>query len=144
MEELDKQVNNKPQRDENGRLLPGNTANPNGRPKGKTLKEWQAEQFRMMTDEEKQKWVTEQKVSGEIRWKMAEGMPRQDLEHSGKLTIAEVIKGLKDEGTTGQRMEDEQPLQDTGQEEESNQVPPQQSSGTLQPTQVVEKYNPKE
>lgn len=25
---------NKPERDENGRLLPGNTANPNGRPKG--------------------------------------------------------------------------------------------------------------
>lgn len=32
--ELDKTGENKPERDEHGRLLPGNTANPNGRPKG--------------------------------------------------------------------------------------------------------------
>ena len=32
MEESIKTSDNKPQRDEKGRLLPGNTANPNGRP----------------------------------------------------------------------------------------------------------------
>ncbi len=38
---LDKQVKNKPLRDEKGRLLPGNTANPKGRPrKGQALAEW--------------------------------------------------------------------------------------------------------
>ena len=34
MSEQDKTSQNKPERDESGRLLPGNTANPNGRPKG--------------------------------------------------------------------------------------------------------------
>ena len=34
MNEQDKTSQNKPERDESGRLLPGNTANPNGRPKG--------------------------------------------------------------------------------------------------------------
>ena len=34
MSELEKTSDIKPERDENGRLLPGNTANPNGRPKG--------------------------------------------------------------------------------------------------------------
>lgn len=33
-EELDQTSENKPARDERGRLLPGNTANPNGRPPG--------------------------------------------------------------------------------------------------------------
>jgi hypothetical protein len=37
---LEKQVEtSKPARDENGRLLPGNTANPNGRPKGLSITE---------------------------------------------------------------------------------------------------------
>ena len=34
MSEQDKTSQNKPERDASGRLLPGNTANPNGRPKG--------------------------------------------------------------------------------------------------------------
>jgi hypothetical protein len=76
-EELDKQVENKPERDEHGRLLPGNTANPNGRPKGKTLKEYQAERFRTMSDEEKEKWIIEQKISGIDLWRMSEGNPHQ-------------------------------------------------------------------
>jgi hypothetical protein len=36
---LDPQVKHVVARDEHGRLLPGNTANPNGRPKRKTLTE---------------------------------------------------------------------------------------------------------
>jgi len=53
MEKLEKQELNKPQRDAKGRLLPGNTANPNGRPKGKTLKEWVREQLQNMPEEER-------------------------------------------------------------------------------------------
>ena len=120
---------------------PGNRANPGGRPKGsKSLKTFAKEYLETLPDEEKVNYLNS--LPTEIVWKMAEGMPRQDLEHSGKLTIAEIIKQIKDEGTSGQRVENEQPLQDTGQKEESNQIPPQQSTGTLQPTQVVEKYNP--
>lgn len=83
-ENLDKQEINKPLRDEKGRLLPGNTANPNGRPKGKTLKEYQAEQFRNMSDEEKADWLKD--VGKDIRWKMSEGMPSQGVDITGELT----------------------------------------------------------
>ena len=51
-----------------------------GRPKGKTLKEYQAEQFRIMSDDEKAMWLKMHKVSGETRWKMAEGNPKQDVD----------------------------------------------------------------
>ena len=77
IEKLVKTSEIKPERDSKGRLLPGNTANPNGRPKGKTLKEFQAEQFRTMTDEEKAEWLKD--VGKDTRWKMGEGMPRQDV-----------------------------------------------------------------
>lgn len=88
---LEKQGENKPLRDNHGRLLPGNTANLLGRPKGKTLKDYQAEQFRLMTDEEKQKWLEDNKVSGETRWKMAEGQPKQDVDLGGEV-ISKVVK----------------------------------------------------
>jgi len=84
MEEQVKQEENKPLRDEKGRLLPGHTANPNGRPKGQTLKEFQAEIFRSMSHEEKIEWLKD--VNKDTRWKMAEGNPRNDVEISGELT----------------------------------------------------------
>ncbi len=64
-----------------------NLANPAGRPKGKTLKEYKADKFRLMTDEEKDKWIEDNKVSGETQWKMAEGMPKADVEHSGEVNL---------------------------------------------------------
>ena len=89
-ENLDKQEINKPLRDEKGRLLPGNTANPHGRPKGQTLKEFQAELFRSMTPEQKIQWLEEHKIGGIDRWRMAEGNPKQDVEAEvkGEITIS--------------------------------------------------------
>ena len=73
------------ERDEKGRLLPGQASlNPRGRPSGKTLKEYQAEQFRMMTDEEKAAWLKD--VAKDTRWKMSEGLPKVDVGISGELT----------------------------------------------------------
>ena len=95
MEELVKQEEKKPERDERGRLLPGNTANPKGRPKGKTLKEYQAEQFRNMSDEDKEKFLKD--IAKEIRWKMSEGNPQNATEHSGSLNISQVLDGLENE-----------------------------------------------
>ena len=133
-----KQVINKPLRDEKGRLLPGNTANPNGRPKGKTLKEFQAELFRLMTDEEKLKWLDEHKVSVELRWKMAEGNPKNDVELSGSVNISNVLDEIEHGPTPeGQTVEDKQSLQDPGQEEKPDQVQEEQSPSPLQPEQVV-------
>lgn len=140
-----KQDENKPARDEKGRLLPGNTANPNGRPKGKTLKEYQAEKFRLMTDEEKEKYLAD--VSKELAWKMAEGNPKNDLELNAKVTMADVIKDLEYETRTeaiGQIVEVAALVQDTGQEEKPNDVQPEPSPTALPAEQVVEKYNPQE
>src|SRR3990167_9988886 len=79
---LDKQVKKKPQRDELGRLLPGYTANPNGRPKGKSLKEYDREKFAGMTDEEKEEYL--KKISPELRYRMAEGNPANNTDLTSK------------------------------------------------------------
>lgn len=89
----DKQDENKPQRDELGRLLPGNTANPNGRPKGRGLKEYDREKFANMTDEEKEAFLAT--ISSELRYRMAEGNPHQttDADIKGKIVI-EIAKEI--------------------------------------------------
>lgn len=84
-EKLDNQEKNKPARDEKGRLLPGNTANPKGRPVGKTLKEYSAQKFREMTDDEKEEWLKTNRISGDTKWKMAEGNPQSDVEVKGEI-----------------------------------------------------------
>jgi len=61
-----------------GRFKPGFTGNPNGRPKGSSMKEFWRRKFYAMTDEEKEAWCIENKVSAESIWKMSEGNPKQD------------------------------------------------------------------
>ena|SRR3990167_7948053 len=75
------------ERDDKGRLLPGQESlNPNGRPKGSALKEYQAQRFRDMTDKEKDSFL--KTVAPDVRWKMAEGNPQNDLTTGGeKLSI---------------------------------------------------------
>jgi hypothetical protein len=75
-DELDKQELSKPLRDEKGRLLPGNTANPSGRPKGKTLKEWLRDKLAEMNEEERKDYL--KTIPKELQWQMAEGRPSQD------------------------------------------------------------------
>lgn len=77
----------KPARDSKGRLLPGNTANPNGRPKGKTLKEFAREWYMLKSDEEKVKYIEEiEKKKPGFAWQMAEGNPStsQDITSGGE------------------------------------------------------------
>ncbi len=83
-EELKEQENNKPERDEKGRLLPGNTANPHGRPKGKTIKERVLEWLEENPDD-MQSFVNHfVKKNRELTWQMLEGRPSQDLTTGGK------------------------------------------------------------
>lgn len=84
MEEPVKQDKIKPARDERGRLLPGGTANPNGRPKGKSMKEYMADKFRNMSDDEKELWLKEHNVEAQVLWKMAEGNPAIDVTSKGE------------------------------------------------------------
>ena len=76
-------------RDEKGKFVPGHNSPGPGRPKGKTLKAYQAQQFLNMSDEEKAEWLKD--VNKDTRWKMSEGLPKQDVEVSGELT-SKIIK----------------------------------------------------
>lgn len=91
MEELDKLEENKPLRDERGRLLPNQPSlNPNGRPKEKSLKEFAREYYMLKTPEEKIAYIEnlEEKKPG-FAWTMAEGNPstENDLNVKGELKI---------------------------------------------------------
>ena len=126
-------------RRKDGTFGPNNNANPKGRPKGKSLKEFWRQRFADMSDEDKLAFT--KKVAPEIIWKMGEGNPKNDVDLNAKVTIADIIKEIEDEGTLEQTLEDEQPLQDTGQKEEFDKVSAEQSSATLQSESVVEKFN---
>lgn len=71
----------------------GVSANPKGRPKGKTLKEFAREYLMTLPDEEKVDYLAS--LPTEIVWKMAEGNPKQDTDitSAGKpiIQISEVI-----------------------------------------------------
>ena len=58
----------------------GQSGNPKGRKKGKTLKEYAKDFLSKMTDAERQEFM--QGLDKEVIWKMAEGNPKQDTELS--------------------------------------------------------------
>lgn len=60
-----------------GTFGPNNTANPAGRPKGQSLKEFWKQRLSLMSEEEKKEFTKQ--VTKEVIWKMAEGQPRQPL-----------------------------------------------------------------
>lgn len=61
---------------------PGESGNPNGRPPGKTLKEWAREFFVNLPDDEKLEFI--KSLPGDIVWRMAEGNPQTDITSEGK------------------------------------------------------------
>lgn len=85
MEDTVKQHNNSKKRVIGVPFKKGQSGNPNGRPKGKTLKEYRAEKFRQMTDKEKDEFLRD--VAKDLQWRMAEGNPHQTQENSHEGTI---------------------------------------------------------
>jgi len=65
----------------------GQSGNPNGRPKGKTLKEFAREYLESLPDDEKIDYLAS--LPTEIVWKMAEGNPesKTDITTAGKPII---------------------------------------------------------
>ncbi len=55
---------------------PGQSGNPAGRPKGKTMKEWVKDYLSRMSDEERDAFVAG--IPKEVIWRMAEGNPSED------------------------------------------------------------------
>ena len=65
----------------------GNNANPKGRPKGKSLKEFAREFLMALPDEEKATYLST--MPEDLVWKMAEGLPHSntDLNLKGDLIV---------------------------------------------------------
>lgn len=115
----------------------GQSGNPAGRPKTKTMKEWAREFLSNMSEEGRIEYL--QKIDPDIVWKMAEGNPKNDLELKGNLTISEVLDNLDGPETKGQIVEIEPSLQNPEQGGEISPIQIESGANPLSPEQVEPK-----
>lgn len=75
---MEEPQNREDTRNPDGTFKSGVSGNPGGRPKN-TIKDYLSRKFSNMSDEEKEDWLIQNKVSAEVQWQMAEGRPSQGV-----------------------------------------------------------------
>src|SRR5690349_16916493 len=88
---MEDRIKPEPKRNPDGTFGVGNNANPAGRPKGKTMKEFAREFLMQMDDKQKKAWL--KGLAPEVVWKMAEGNPAQDVTSGGEKIVQIPIYG---------------------------------------------------
>lgn len=74
----------------------GQSGNPTGKAKGTiSLKVFAKNYIQGLTDEEKLEFL--EGIDKKTVWEMSEGKAKQDMEHSGSLTITQVLNDIEDE-----------------------------------------------
>lgn len=145
--QIEQPIKTEEKRNPDGTFAKGNLGGP-GRNKGQTLKEYWRQRFQEMDDNEKLEFTL--KVGPIDIWKMAEGLPKSDIDLNAnvKLTMSDVLKRRKNENLgrriVGQVISDVGTLPDTKQEQTVSSIQSQQSPTPLPTEQVVEKYNSEE
>jgi len=76
----------------------GQSGNPAGRPKGKTMKEYARDLLSCQTEEERQEFL--HGLPKEVIWKMAEGAPKQDNDLKVTGLTLQFVEDFKNANTT--------------------------------------------
>lgn len=114
----------------------GQSGNPNGRPKTKTMKEFAREFLSQMSPEGRIAYFGA--ITPETVWKMAEGNPKDDLEAKVTMNMSNLLNEIENGGpeTTEEELETSEPVQDPEQGQPTDQVSEEQSASTLSGEQV--------